>query len=89
MILSGPKLGPDWCLTVSKEVRIGLRFKISPNEPYFGNRTKYNALIEAFLVPFFGPDGFLADPENGGPLRGFYKALKGIIWGSIWAYFCK
>src|SRR5208283_5568420 len=39
--------------------------------------------------PFFGPDGFLADPENGGRFRGFYSPLMGIIWSSIWAYFCK
>ena len=40
MIQSGPKLSPDWCPTRSKETRIGLRFKISPNKLYFGNRTK-------------------------------------------------
>ena len=36
-----------------------------------------------------GPDGFSVDDEKSGRYRGFYGALKGIIWGSIWAYFAK
>ena len=40
LIQSGPGLSPDWPLADQKEARIGLRLKTSPNQPYFGNRTK-------------------------------------------------
>jgi hypothetical protein len=38
--LSGPKYRPDCPYQHPIRARIGLRFKTSPNQPYFGNRTK-------------------------------------------------
>jgi len=66
-IQSVPYTGSDCHFPYPKEARIGLRFKKSPNKPYFGNRTKYMVHVFAFYGPIPRPDGFLVDPKNGGP----------------------
>jgi len=37
---SGLNTASDYPSLAQKEARIGLRFKITPNQPYFANRTK-------------------------------------------------
>jgi len=89
LIPSGLNMGSDCPFPYRKEARIGLRFKTSPNQPYFGNRAKYDVLIEADSGPFPDQNGHLTIPGKKGRKKRVYGLLMGIIWGSIWAYFCE
>jgi len=54
---SGPDLSPDGPFLGPIGAQIGLRFKQSPNKPYFGKQTKNSVHVNVFYRPISGKIG--------------------------------
>jgi len=76
LIPSGLNPASDYPFHIPKEARIGLRFKITSNKAYFGNRANLIGLIKADSCPDLTSNRHLTHPEK----RGRKNASMGLLW---------